>query len=93
MSAWCSQKRPTTFSLEASIESQRPFVANASHELRARLTVEPTLLQVALADPDVMPRGPGNGAAYITPKVQRLLDLAVAEHPQHHQVRIAGRFP
>jgi hypothetical protein len=52
MSAWRSQKRPATFSLEASIESQRPVVASASHELRTRLAVEPTLLKVALADPD-----------------------------------------
>jgi signal transduction histidine kinase len=39
--------------LEASFESQRHFVANASHELRTPLTAERTLLQVALADPDV----------------------------------------
>jgi signal transduction histidine kinase len=39
--------------LEAAFESQRRFVANASHELRTPLTAERTLLQVALADPDV----------------------------------------
>ena len=38
--------------LDASFESQRHFVANASHELRTSLTAERTLLQVALADPD-----------------------------------------
>ena len=39
--------------LEASFEAQRRFVANASHELRTPLTYERTLLEVALADPDL----------------------------------------
>jgi signal transduction histidine kinase len=39
--------------LEASFESQRRFVANASHELRTPLTAERTMIQVALADPNV----------------------------------------
>lgn len=38
--------------LEAAFESQRRFVANASHELRTPVTVERALLEVALADPD-----------------------------------------
>jgi signal transduction histidine kinase len=37
--------------LEASFESQRHFVANASHELRTPITRERAMLQVALDDP------------------------------------------
>lgn len=39
--------------LEGAFDSQRRFVANASHELRTPITLERTLLEVALADPDV----------------------------------------
>jgi signal transduction histidine kinase len=39
--------------LEAAFDSQRRFVANASHELRTPLMLTQTMLQVALADPDV----------------------------------------
>ncbi|HEX3803640.1 MAG TPA: ATP-binding protein [Solirubrobacteraceae bacterium] len=39
--------------LETSFESQRRFVANASHELRTPITLERTLVEVALADPEV----------------------------------------
>jgi hypothetical protein len=38
--------------LESSFESHRRFVANASHELRTPITLERTLVEVALADPD-----------------------------------------
>jgi signal transduction histidine kinase len=38
--------------LEASFDAQRRFVANASHELRTPVTVERTLLQVALDNPE-----------------------------------------
>jgi signal transduction histidine kinase len=39
--------------LERAFSAQKRFVANASHELRTPVTVERTLLEVALADPDV----------------------------------------
>jgi signal transduction histidine kinase len=39
--------------LDAAFDSQRRFVANASHELRTPLMLSQTVLQVALADPNI----------------------------------------
>ncbi|GAA4537135.1 sensor histidine kinase [Amycolatopsis samaneae] len=41
--------------LAESFDSQKRFVANASHELRTPLAVQRTLVEVALADPEVSP--------------------------------------
>jgi signal transduction histidine kinase len=41
--------------LAESFDSQKRFVANASHELRTPLAVQRTLIEVAMADPEVPP--------------------------------------
>lgn len=41
--------------LAESFDSQKRFVANASHELRTPLAVQRTLIEVAMADPEVRP--------------------------------------
>jgi signal transduction histidine kinase len=42
--------------LDIAFQSQRRFTGNASHELRTPLAINRTLLEVALADPDVPPQ-------------------------------------
>jgi signal transduction histidine kinase len=42
--------------LDLAFQSQRRFTGNASHELRTPLAINRTLLEVALADPDLPPQ-------------------------------------
>jgi signal transduction histidine kinase len=72
--------------LDASFEAQRHFVANASHELRTPITVERTLLQVALDNPDITIAGWRSTAAEVlafsdeqTRLIEALLTLASSE--------------
>jgi signal transduction histidine kinase len=57
--------------LEAAHDAQRQFVANASHELRAPLTRQRALTQVALADP---------GATFDSPRAAHERVLASGQH-------------
>ncbi|MGI5324097.1 sensor histidine kinase [Actinomadura nitritigenes] len=73
--------------LEASFESQRRFVANASHELRTPLAGQRTLLQVALADPEISTddlRTACEQALQLGDQQERLIEalltLATSEH-------------
>src|SRR4051812_39341390 len=63
--------------LEAALESQRRFVANASHELRSPLTVIRTEAEVTLADPDATEadlRLMGEHVLEATDRTEALLD-------------------
>ena len=63
--------------LQNSLDAQRRFVANASHELRSPLTVIRTETEVTLADPDATPddfRGMGRVVLEATDRTEALLD-------------------
>lgn len=60
--------------LERAFESQRRFVSNASHELRTPVTLERTLVEVALADPH---------ATVDSLKATCRRVLAATEHQEH----------
>jgi two-component system, OmpR family, sensor histidine kinase VanS len=63
--------------LQNSLDAQRRFVANASHELRSPLTVIRTEAEVTLADPDASNddfRGMGKVVLEATDRTEALLD-------------------
>jgi signal transduction histidine kinase len=63
--------------LQAAVERQRRFVANASHELRTPLTVIRTEAEVTLSDPTATPeelRAMGLVVLETTGRMERLLD-------------------
>ncbi|SDX03344.1 Signal transduction histidine kinase [Amycolatopsis xylanica] len=62
--------------LAVSFDSQKRFVANASHELRTPLAVQRTLVEVAMADPDVKPevRKLGEQLLYTNERSERMIE-------------------
>jgi signal transduction histidine kinase len=72
--------------LDLAFQSQRRFTGNASHELRTPLAINRTLLEVALADPDVPPQTEQLAKALLTTNersermIEGLLSLARADN-------------
>lgn len=72
--------------LDLAFQSQRRFTGNVSHELRTPLAINRTLLEVALADPDVPPQTEQLAKALLTTNersermIEGLLALARADN-------------
>jgi signal transduction histidine kinase len=72
--------------LDLAFQSQRRFTGNVSHELRTPLAINRTLLEVALADPDVPPQTAQLAKALLTTNersermIEGLLALARADN-------------
>jgi signal transduction histidine kinase len=72
--------------LDLAFQSQRRFTGNASHELRTPLAINRTLLEVALADPDLPPQTEQLARALLTTNersermIEGLLALARADN-------------
>ncbi len=62
--------------LDSAFDGQRRFVANASHELRTPLAINRTLIEVALADPEVpaATRSLGETLLEVNDRNERLID-------------------
>ncbi len=78
--------------LDRSFDSQRRFVANASHELHTPLTINRTLIEVALGDPQVNEslRQLGTKLVAVNQRHERLIDslLTLASSEQGVTKRI-----
>ncbi|WP_123025141.1 sensor histidine kinase [Mycolicibacterium stellerae] len=80
--------------LDRAFDGQRRFVANASHELRTPLAINRTLIEVALADPEVPAPTRRLGATLleVNHRNERLIDglliLASNEQPIDRSTRV-----
>ncbi|MEQ0560703.1 ATP-binding protein [Amycolatopsis sp. NEAU-NG30] len=82
--------------LAESFDSQKRFVANASHELRTPLAVQRTLIEVALAGPEVPPemRKLGTHLLHTNERSERMIEglLVLARSDRGLQSRVPVRL-